>query len=217
MSKVLAFDCAGESCSAAVVIDGQMVARHFELMERGQAEALLPMIEAVMSEAATQIAALDLITVTTGPGGFTGLRIGLAAARGLALASGVPTIGVTCFQAVRDGTENSGDLPLVVALESKRAELFLQVFAPAGNAPALVAPDAWAAIVPKGSFVLAGDGAKRLAAALARQDIVMAPGPGHPDAFHVARIGAALWESGVALPPVPLYLRLPDTTMPAQR
>jgi len=214
---VLAFDCAGGSCSAAVVVDGLAVARQLEPMERGQAEALLPMIAAVLNEAGVTVSMLDLIAVATGPGGFTGLRIGLAAARGLALASGVPAIGVTRFQAVRDGTENSRGLPVVVALESKRAELFLQVFAPDGNTPALVAPDAWAAVVPEGSFVLAGDGARRLAAALARQDILMAPGSGHLDAVHVARVGAALWEGGARPPPVPLYLRLPDTTLPKKR
>ncbi|HEX7968463.1 MAG TPA: tRNA (adenosine(37)-N6)-threonylcarbamoyltransferase complex dimerization subunit type 1 TsaB, partial [Stellaceae bacterium] len=93
--SVLAFDSAGNGCSAAVLRDGQIAAHRFALMERGQAEALMPMIAAVLEEAAMPVEALDLIAVTVGPGAFTGLRIGLAAAQGLALASGVPALGIT--------------------------------------------------------------------------------------------------------------------------
>ncbi len=98
--KVLAFDCSGASCSAAVLIDDRPAAQRFAPMERGHAETLLPMIETVLREAALTPAALDLLAVTVGPGSFTGLRIGLAAARGLALARKLPAIGVTSFDAV---------------------------------------------------------------------------------------------------------------------
>src|SRR6202012_2465113 len=98
--KVLAFDCSGASCSAAVVVDDEPLAQHFATMERGHAEALLPMIDTVLRAAKLAPPAIDLIAVTTGPGSFTGLRIGLAAARGLALANGIAAIGVTSFDAV---------------------------------------------------------------------------------------------------------------------
>src|SRR6185437_8239338 len=121
--KVLAFDCSGASCSAAVVIDDRPVAQRFVSMERGHAETLLPMIETVLREAALTPAALDLLAVTVGPGSFTGLRIGLAAARGLALARKLPAIGLPSFDAVK--IDDPVGQPLFIALERKRAELFL--------------------------------------------------------------------------------------------
>jgi len=215
--KVLGFDCAGGSCSAAVLADGKILARRFSIMERGQSEALMPMIEAVLAEARLELSALDLLSVTTGPGGFTGLRIGLAAARGLGLASGLPVLGVTCFAAVAEAAadENLGGLPLVVALESKREELYLQTFAGAvPGEPALAPASDWAPFVPHGPVLLAGHGARRLAAALGRNELRVAAGPGHPDAAEVARLGAKSWRPGLKLPPsVPLYLRAPDTTL----
>ena len=211
--KVLAFDCSGASCSAAVMIDDRPAAQRFLLMERGHAETLLPMIETVLREAALTPAALDLLVVTIGPGSFTGLRIGLAAARGLALARRLPAIGVTSFDAVR--TDDAAAPPLFIALESKRAELFLQRRDRAQPPlPALVPPEEWAATLPPGPCSLAGDGAARLAAALGRDDVVLLPGHGRPDPVALARLGAARWQAGDRTPLAPLYLRAPDTTTP---
>lgn len=211
--KVLAFDCSGASCSAAVVVDDRPAAQRFVAMERGHAEALLPMIDAVLAEARLAPAALDLLAATVGPGSFTGLRIGLAAARGLALARGIAAIGVTSFDAVV--AEGAGELPLLIALESKRAELFLQRRDREDRRlPALVPAEDWTAIVPPGPCRLAGDGAPRLAAALARPDIELLPGHGRPDPVALALIGAARWQAGVRAPLEPLYLRAPDTTPP---
>ena len=213
--KVLAFDCSGASCSAAVVIDGRPASQRFVPMERGHAEALLPMIETVLREAALTPVALDLLAVTIGPGSFTGLRIGLAAARGLALARKLPAIGVTSFDAVK--VDGPTEQPLFIALESKRAELFLQRRDRADpRLPALVAPEGWAAILPPGPCFLAGDGAARLAAALGRRDITVVPGHGRPEPVALARLGAARWQAGDRTPLAPLYLRAPDTTTPPQ-
>ncbi len=220
--KILAFDSAGNSCSAAVFDEDRIAAHRFAALERGQAETLMPMIAAVLADSGFDLAALDLIAVATGPGGFTGLRIALAAARGLALASGLPLLGVTCFDAVAASVPGAlRERCLVVALESKRAELFLQSFAPAPRPPALVAARDWAAWLPSGPLVLAGDGARRLAAGLpaermAAGDIVFAPGSGLPDAADVARLAAQSWRKGERPPPpLPLYLRAPDTTAPS--
>lgn len=215
--KILAFDCAGNSCSAAVLADGSVAARRFAAMERGQAEALMPMIDAVLGEAGCDVAALDLIAVTTGPGGFTGLRIALATARGLALASGVPLLGVTCFAAIAASVPSAlRTRPLLVAIESKRQELFLQNLTPVQGAAALVASRDWASWLPLGPVLLAGDGAPRFARAFKDRDIVVAPGPGLPDAADVAVLAAQLWRKGDhPSPPMPLYLRAPDTTAPA--
>jgi tRNA threonylcarbamoyladenosine biosynthesis protein TsaB len=209
--KVLAFDCSGASCSAAVVIDDAPAAQCFAAMERGHAEALLPMIETVLRESALAPAVIDLLAVTVGPGSFTGLRIGLAAARGLALANNIPAIGFTSFDAVITGADDGS--PLIVALESKRAELFLQRRDRADpRLPALVPQTEWAAIMPQGPCRLAGDGAARLAAALARRDVTVLPGHGRPDPVALAHLGAARWRAGIRAPLLPLYLHAPDTT-----
>jgi tRNA threonylcarbamoyladenosine biosynthesis protein TsaB len=213
--KILAFDCAGNSCSAAVRDDEPVLAHRFVAMERGQAEALLPLIEQVLAESRVGLEGLDLLAVTTGPGGFTGLRIGLATAKGLALARGLPLLGISCFEAVAAAVPASlRDLPLLVALESKRAELYLQRFVPEPEPAALVAPADWAAFAPAGRFVVAGDGSSRLAATLRTRDVVLAPGPGLADAADVARLARDYWRKGERPPPQPLYLRAPDTTIP---
>jgi tRNA threonylcarbamoyladenosine biosynthesis protein TsaB len=218
--SVLAFDSAGSGCSAAVLHQGRIQAQRSAAMERGQAEALVPMIETVLGEARLAIGALDLIAVTVGPGSFTGLRIALAAAHGLALAAGLPALGITSFAAVAAQLSPAARAgrTLVVALDSKRAELYLQAFGadalPHGEA-ALVAPAAIAAWLPPGPLIVAGDGAARLAAALGDRRIALAPGPGVADAADVARLAAAAWRPGFRPErPRPLYLRAPDTTQP---
>jgi len=213
--KILAFDCAGSSCSAAVLDGAALVAHRFTATDRGQAEALMPMIAATLGEAGLEAGALDAIAVTTGPGGFTGVRIGLAAAQGLALARAIPLIGVTCFAAVVAALpEALRSEPILVALESKRDELYLQSFSPAPGIPALAPFAAWQSWMPAGRFVLAGDGAPRFAAAVAR-DLTLAPGPGLVDAAEVARLAASSWRPGDTPPwPRPLYLRAPDTSTP---
>lgn len=219
MVSVLAFDTAGAACSAAVLRGATVQARRFRAMARGQAEALMPMIAAVLEEARTPVEALDLIAVTTGPGGFTGLRIGLAAARGLALAADRPLLGITSFAAVAAQVPpDAAPRPLVVALDSKRREFYLQAFS--GGAPegegALVAPEDVLAFLPPGRLLLAGDAAPALARLLdGRRALDLAGGSGLADAADVARLAAARWRPGSRPPPPrPLYLRAPDTTMP---
>lgn len=220
MVTVLGFDCAGPGCSAAVVVDGTVAARRASVMERGQAAALLPMIEAVLAAAALTVPALDLIAVTVGPGAFTGLRIGIAAARGLALAGGVPAVGVTSFAAVAAAVPDAERCgrTLVVALDSKRAEIFLQAFAADGTAMrggALVAPADLRAWLPPGPVLLAGDAAARTAAAAAEPRLALSAAAGIPDPADVARLGAAGWQPRQPSPlPRPLYLRAPDTSLP---
>ncbi|RMD63862.1 MAG: tRNA (adenosine(37)-N6)-threonylcarbamoyltransferase complex dimerization subunit type 1 TsaB, partial [Alphaproteobacteria bacterium] len=97
---MLALDAAGAACSAALWRDGAVRARRFEVMSRGQAERLVPMIQDVMAAAGQAYAALDAVAVACGPGGFTGVRIALATARGLALAQHLPLVGVSSFEAV---------------------------------------------------------------------------------------------------------------------
>jgi len=219
MVNVLAFDCAGRGCAAAVVADGRVLARRSQPMERGQAAALLPMIEAVLGAAALGWPALDLLAVTVGPGGFTGVRIGLAAARGLALARELPVIGITSFAAVAAAVPpplRTGRT-LAVALDSKRAEVYLQCFAASGAALGpgeLLALDAIDARIPAGLVLLAGDAAERAAPFLFGRAAV-APATEVPDPADIARLALAEWRPGRLPPlPLPLYLRAPDTTAP---
>ncbi len=95
--RVLAIDTALAACSAAVLdLDrGGILAHASRLMERGHAEALMPMVAQVMSEAKLEFGELDRIAVTIGPGSFTGMRVGVAAARGIALAAAKPIVALT--------------------------------------------------------------------------------------------------------------------------
>lgn len=222
-TRLLAFDSAGAACSAAVWDAGRVVAARFEAMARGQSERLVPMIEEVMAEAGLDYAGLDALAVTLGPGGFTGVRIGLAAARGLALATGRPLLGITSFEAVAAAVEEirGRDLPLAVVLDAKRAEVYLQVFAPDLEplAPALsLLPADLPSALPPGPLVVAGDGVARVEAELKRPGLVVAAGAGHAEAACFAALAAArpLPPSG-APPPRPLYLRGPDVTPPRPR
>src|SRR5258705_11070212 len=95
--RVLAIDTALDACAAAVLDTGraEIIASASLTMTRGHAEAVMPLIARVMDAAKTEFAKLDRIAVTTGPGSFTGLRVGISAARGLALAAGKPAVGLT--------------------------------------------------------------------------------------------------------------------------
>jgi tRNA threonylcarbamoyladenosine biosynthesis protein TsaB len=219
--RILAFDTASSACSAAVWCDGVVVARRFEAMARGHAERLVPMIAEVLACSGLTADAMDRLAVTVGPGAFTGLRVGLATARGLALATGRPLVGITTFEAIGHALSPGvrGDRPLLVAVDSRRAELFLQRFeagpVPAGE-PLLLSAEACARWLPAGPLLVAGCGAAALRAALAgRPDTVFADGPGLPDAAAVASL-AALLAPGTGRPARPLYLRAPDATLPGE-
>jgi tRNA threonylcarbamoyladenosine biosynthesis protein TsaB len=216
--RVLALDSATTACSAALWEDGRVRARRLSPMARGQAEALLPMVEQVMAEGGRAFADLDLIAVTVGPGTFTGIRIGLAAARGLALVSGRPLAGIATTDAVAAAIPDSErrDRTLLVALESKRDDLWVQTFA-ADLTPlapvAALAPEVAATLIA-GPVLLAGDAADRIAPLMA--GAALSSGSGFPDAAVIAPLAARRWQDGAALPPNPLYLRPADVTLPSR-
>ena len=187
---VLGFDTSQAHCAAALLRDGAVLAEAREAMARGQAEWLFPLLGALLSDARLGFGDVDAIGVCTGPGTFTGARVGVAAARGLALALGVPAIGVTALEAAALETG-----PCAAVAPSGAGWLGLQC---PGEAPRLVAiGEARAAA---GGLPLVGwaEGARA---------------PAHPLAVAVAWIAAS--RLGAPGPrPAPLYLRPPDAAPP---
>lgn len=220
---VLALDAGGLTCSAAVSVDDSVAsAERFE-SPRGQAEILLPMVDRVLSKAGFSPAALDLLAVTIGPGSFTGIRIGLAAARGIAVATGVQLIGVTSFDAVAVNVAEL-DRCLLIALESRREDLYVQLLDPSLRSigkPAAIHPqmlaDAVNAAIGARPLMIAGDAAQRAAVLLGQRADITVLQDSAPDA--VGALRAALChlrlyqETGTAKP---FYLRPADVTLPAQ-
>ena len=214
--RVLAIDTALAACSAALLdLDrGGILAHQSRAMERGHAEALMPMIARVMKASGIAFAGLDRIAVTTGPGSFTGLRVGIAAARGLALAAGKPAVGLTTLAAYAAPLIAADDtLPVVSAIDARHDHVYLQVFGPGGRtivAPRLAPLREALRAAASGAPRLVGTAAAMLAAAWPageRAPSLVDPRRA-PDIDWVARLGAAAVETGV--PPKPLYLRAPD-------
>src|SRR5215468_9780869 len=196
---VLAIDTALEACSAAVLDSdrGDIIASETIAMARGHAEALMPLIARVMDLADVEFAELDRIAVTTGPGSFTGLRVGIAASRGIALAAGKPAIGLSTlagFAAPLIAEDDSTHV--VAAIDARHGHVYLQVFGSGGRT--LVAPriatlrDAVRAAVV-GSVRVVGCAADKLAAAWPREASppVSVEQREAPDIDWVARLGAA--------------------------
>ncbi len=218
--NILAIDTATAACSAALMAERVIIAARHVAMLRGHAEALLPMVEEVMAEAGVTYGALDLIAATVGPGAFTGLRVGLAAARGLALAGGLPMIGITTLEALAHGAgESRGERSVVAVLNAHREEVYYQPFD--GALTPLSPPRVGAAEaveLPEGPVLLVGDGADLLPAARdgSRGDVESMPSL-LPDAAVVAAIAAARFDPTAPpdSPPEPLYLRSSGARQPA--
>jgi len=217
VTAILCIDTALGACSAAVVeCAGDEVtvrARAFEMRDRGHAEALAPMIRAVMEDAALDFQAIDRFAVTIGPGSFTGLRVGIATARGLALAAGRPLIGISTLEAVAANVPADVTGTVAAALDARRDELYLEVFGPRRESltgPRLVFLGDAASLVPEGPAVLVGSGAALLAEQ--RPDFIVSAASPQPDAAVFAPMAAA--RPIPAAPPEPLYLRAADAKLP---
>ncbi len=214
--RVLAIDTALEACSAAVfdIERGGMTASESLPMARGHAEAVMPLIARVMDVAGAEFADLDRVAVTTGPGSFTGLRVGISAARGIALAAGKPAIGLSTLAAFAAPLIAEDDSTHVVAaIDARHDQVYLQVFGIGGRT--LVAPriatlrDAARAAIT-GPARIVGSAANQVAAAWPRgaEPPLSVEHRSAPDIGWIARLGAAAAE-GYG-PPKPLYLRPPD-------
>jgi tRNA threonylcarbamoyladenosine biosynthesis protein TsaB len=214
--RVLAFDTALAACSAAVLDTayGGILASESVPMVRGHAEALMPLLARIMKACKLDFRDLDRIVVTTGPGSFTGLRVGIAAARGLGVAIEIPIVGVSTFSAYAApylaADENT---PVVAAIDARHEHVYLQAFAAGGRT--LIA----ARLAPLGEAVRAASNVAccivgSAAQAVADRIDARAPRPvvvdarEAPDIDWVAQIGAVAPES--QSPPKPQYLRAPD-------
>jgi len=214
---VLAIDTAGSACSVAVGCGALILAHEHRDMRHGHAEALLPMIDRTMAATGLPPRDIDVIAVSVGPGGFTGIRAGLAAAQGLALAGGAALVGVTSFAAVAAKLPRHGS-PLLIVLDSRREDFYVQLFAQDNvviSEPAAVLPDDFGrfvtASIGDAPLRVAGDIAESAAASLReRSDVTIIP-ESAPDAIGV--LAAASCAEFIAHAR-PLYLRAPDVSFP---
>ena len=225
--KILAIDTALNACSVAITDGDTPLAFHHEIRSRGHAETLLPLIRSLMSEAKLSFADLDLIAVTVGPGTFTGLRIGLAAARGIALAATKPCVGVTTLESLAASVDarDAQQQIVVPAIDARRQEVYLQSFQYTKDAhfPDSVS-EPTASLIAEASnhlikepLLLLGNGAALLEQSGSLNDHtfkIMDQEP-NPDARIVAKIAARRASTvKIGVPPAPLYLRSPDAKLP---
>ena len=146
LAPILAFDTSAAHCAAALLWDGKLILRD-EPMAKGQAERLLPLLEDVLAEGGLGWRDLRAIAVGTGPGNFTGVRIAVAAARGLALGLGIPAVGVTRLEALAHGLPR----PVTVIEDARRGQVYVQPFTATGPGPAHLADRAHGAFIVTGS------------------------------------------------------------------
>ncbi len=132
---ILAFDASAAHCAAALLVGDRVILRN-ESMEKGQAERLMPMLEEVLAEGGLAWADLKALAVGTGPGNFTGVRIAVAAARGLALGLAIPAVGVTRLEALAYGLPR----PVIVVEDARRGEVYMQRFEATAAEAAVLAP-----------------------------------------------------------------------------
>lgn len=223
--KTLAVDTALGACSVAITSGGTALARHWVAMPRGHAEALAPMVGLAMAEAGLGFADLDRLGVTTGPGTFTGQRVGLAFMRGLRVALGKPLIGVTTLEIMAAAAEAEARTPFVAVLhEAKRGEVYAALY----RSREIVLP------VQVAAFNTMLEEIQRVADRSAGQRLALAGTAGpeaaawleahgvapslttirQPDALWAARLAETMPEPAETTRP--LYLRAPDAKLAAR-
>jgi tRNA threonylcarbamoyl adenosine modification protein YeaZ len=204
--RTLAIETAAEACSVALFEDGELLAHRHELVGRGHAERLIPMIGELPERGRA-----ERVLVDCGPGSFTGVRVGLAAARAFGLAWRAEVAGYSSLALIAATAFAEPDAPatLTVAIIGGHGEYFVQRFAKDG----VIAITPLASLSPEdaaarcGTDPIAGSGAEALRAAGATGRTIAV----HPDARKTALLPPAL----VSLPPSPIYGRAPDARLPA--
>jgi tRNA threonylcarbamoyladenosine biosynthesis protein TsaB len=209
--RILALDAALARCAAALVVGHETIATRQTVATQGHAALLPVMARDVLAEAAIDAALLDLVAVTVGPGSFTGIRAGLALAHGIALAAGVPVVGVTVGEALADSLPYLGERRLWVAIDSRRGRVFLE------RGDTVIAASLDALPAPDGKVAVAGDAAAVVAAGLAARDSdVMLTDARLPIARHIAVVAERRLRGELeTLPAQPLYVDPPEARLPA--
>jgi len=214
--RVLAIDTALANCAAAVLDDGVETACYEacgEEIGRGHAEKLMDMIGEVMAETSTAFSDLDRVAVTVGPGSFTGLRVGLAVARGFGLVLGKPVVGVTTLAAIaRAAAPRDGGAPLLVALSGKGEEVYCQLFHASGTPAEEAGVRSIAGLAGSlpDDIRLAGSAAEKVAEGLGLPSGRILSSLAFPCIRDVAELGIIAEPAKSS--PSPLYLRPPDAT-----
>ena len=213
---ILAIDTALDACAACVLDTdaARLIAQESQAMKRGHAEALMPLIGRVIREAGIAFAALDRIAVTTGPGSFTGLRVGLSAARGIGLAADKPVVGLSTLTAYAAPVvgQNAAQ-PVLSAIDARHDQVYFQVVSGDGGSlmrPRVAPIEEALGAAQFGAVHLVGNAAKILAdrwPADASPPFKVDPQPA-PDIAWLAWLGAAV--SPDIAPARPYYLRAPD-------
>src|SRR6266404_8995386 len=217
---VLAIDTALDACSAGVLDTdtGKLIALESQPMKRGHAEALMPLIARVIKQAGIAFASFDRIAVTTGPGSFTGLRVGLSAARGIALAANKPVVGLTTLTAfAAPVVSQNAEQPVISAIDARHDQVYFQVVSGNGSSLILprVAPIEEALGASRfGAPYLVGNAAKILADRWPADAVppFKIDQQAAPDIAWVAWLGAAV--NPESAPARPYYLRAPDAKPP---
>jgi len=217
--NILALDTSMGACSAALITrDGnaRRVFARLQRMARGHAEALMPMVADVMGESGTAFSALDRIAATTGPGSFTGVRIAISAARGLALVTAAKLFASDSLTVMAREAHDLGvtaGAPFAVAVDARRGMLYLGLYDEAArrrDGPLLIAPEAAANLLPGDLRTAVGSGAARLAEAASASGLRVAAELADLEP-NAASLAALAEESGATVSSLrPLYLRPPD-------
>jgi tRNA threonylcarbamoyl adenosine modification protein YeaZ len=203
---ILAFDTAAAHCAAALVSGGRVVAARHEEMATGQAERLFPLLESLIAQAGAGWRDLTALGVGTGPGNFTGVRIAVSAARGLALALSIPAHGITALEALAYGLPR----PCLVALDARQGRVYLQGFG-VSLPPCLADLSSLPAGLSAPGLVVAGHEAAAIAARIGARAVHQPV----PPAEAMALLAAGR-TTAPGTRPAPLYLRPADAAPPRE-
>jgi tRNA threonylcarbamoyladenosine biosynthesis protein TsaB len=212
--NLLAIDTAANLCAACVLDteSGHELGRVVRDIGKGHAEQLMDVIEETLRVSGTDYAGLGRIAVATGPGSFTGVRVGVSAARGLALALKIPAVGVTTLEAIAEESRRAFPRrPIMPVIDARRDELYAAVYDEFGKLlfpPAVVEPREAAGLARKYRPVLAGSAAAMVAEAAAPDALDKGSLLATADIGIYARLAAVRNPDGEK--PKPFYLREPD-------